>query len=317
MNTTIESCKEEIIQCYSNVAHFRCLETDAPPLYAWEISYDAKCLPNDETVPIYFILDTINQNAFSHWVYENSSWLPAFLELRKTYPSIKLVIEKWKDFKKLYFDYYTIPYECICLQSEMQSKNYCFFHAYTSFNDKQIGNVYFNNVFHYKNKIDIFSVGKRIPLLYLPRGTKENLLGCNNRVYNVQNELKEFVKQLGGTVYETDSTNKLEDQIRIVKEASIVLLDYGSNLWVNGLFAENSHIICLNIGWHQHPQYPAMGLLWDMIHKSNTVNQIFAYTSKQEKEDDIPIVCFHLPAITNEILSSLRQLSKLSVNATQ
>jgi hypothetical protein len=308
MTTTIEACKEEVIQCFSNVSHFRNLEHKEPQEFVWEITYDEKTLPKDTSVPIYFILDSFNHDAFSHWVYENAVWLGAFVQLQKAYPSMRIVIQKWKESKKLYFNYYNIPLDRVCLQSEMEPKNYCFFHTYTSFNDKQIPSIYFHNLMNYKTKIDSLDVTKKIPLLYLPRGTKENLLGFNNRMYNVQDDLKLFVKQLGGTVYETDSTKNLNDQIQIVKESSIILLDYGSNLWVNGVFAENSHIICLNIGWHQHPQYPSMGALWDLIHRKNTLNQIFAYTAEKNNGSDIPVVSFHMPAIVQEIMAALSKL---------
>lgn len=314
MNTTIESCKDEKIQCFSNVTKFTCLETTKEPQYAWEITYDAKIEPENPTVPIYFILDTVNQNAFSHWVYENALWLPYYLTLREKYPSMRLVIEKWKDFKKIYFQYYNIPLESVCLQSDIEEKNYCFFHTYTSFNDKNVPQVYYDNVNTYKEKVDSMQIPKSIPILYLPRGTKENLAGASNRIYNVQNDLKEYVVQLGGTVYETDSTTNLEQQIQKVKQSSIILLDYGSNLWVNGLFAEKSHIICLNLGWHQHPQYPAMGYLWNKIHESNTLHQIFAYTSIQSNPEDIATVCFHIPTILQEILSSLQRAFQIPMN---
>ena len=314
MNTTIESCIEPILQCFSNVTKFTCLETRKEPQYAWEISYDEKKEPGDTSVPIYFILDTINQNAFSHWVYENATWLPSYLQLKEKYPSIRLVIEKWKDFKKLYFHYYNISLDSVCLESDIQEKNFCYFHTYTSFNDKSVPPIYYKNVEEYKKYIDRIQVTKSIPILYLPRGTKENLAGASNRIYNVQNDLKDYVKQLGGTVYETDSSSSLNEQIQVVKQSCIVLLDYGSNLWVNGLFAENSHIICLNLGWHQHPQYPAMGLLWDKIHNSNTLQQIFAFTSIQPNPEEMATVCFHMPTIIQEILRSLQTTFQVSRN---
>lgn len=309
MNTSIEDCRENSIECFQNVTFFRSMEGDEPiNCYTWEITYESKKLPDNTTTPIYFILDTYNHRAFSHWVYENATWIPSYIELKKQYPSMRLVIQGHKNFKDLYFEYYNVAKEDICLQSEIEPINYVFFHTYISLNDKNLPSVYFDNVTKYKEKLNTITMSKTIPLLYLPRGTKENFIGNNNRVYNVQDELKQIVKQFGGTVYETDTTTSLLQQIQIVKSACIILLDYGSNLWVNGLFAENSHIICLNIGWEHHSLFLGMGTLWDRIHQKNSLTQVFAYPSNVSNSDGLPVVCFHLNTIVNELLKSLRLL---------
>jgi hypothetical protein len=301
MRTSIEKCLYGI-QCYKNVSQYKPLEG---PEFAWEITYEKEALPESTELPIYFIVDSMNHAAFSHWVYESSTWLPFFLNIQSQFPTCRLVFEESKRFKHLYLDYSGISSDRFCLRKDMQAENYCFFHTYTSLNDTSIPSIYYKNLLDYKASFDRCQTEKSIPLLYLPRGTKENLHGTNNRVYGIQNDLKDFVRQLGGTVYETDETTHLHEQILLVKQAKVILLDYGSNLWVNGLFATNSKLICLNIGWKQHPIYPSFGFVWKEIHKTNTVEEIFAYPSDEKTEDGIAIVQFHSAEVIQKILSSL------------
>ncbi len=302
MNTLLEKCVSPPIKCFENVTHYEPLEG---PEFAWNITYEKEALPEDNEKPIYFVLDAVNQAAFSHWVYESATWLPIYKMFQGRFKNFFIVIEDMKSFKKLFLRYYGIEEDRLCLRKDMNPNNYCFFHTYISLNDKSIPDVYFYNLMEYKHKVDTLKVEKDIPLLYLPRGMKENYVGPNNRTYGIQQDLKDYVKQLGGTVYETDTTLRLEDQIQMVKRAKVIVLDYGSNLWVNGYFAENSKIICLNIGWHQHPHFPSFAFVWNEIHKTNVVDQIFAYPSDEKTEDGIAIVKFHYQEVFQKIHSSL------------
>jgi hypothetical protein len=298
----------EELRLFSNVSQYNGKETEAS--YGWEITSDS-CL--DEPIPgkpLYFILDSMNHNAFCHWVYENATWLPLFQKIKKDYPSCKLVLEDYKQYKQLFLDFYTIPSDCVCLHKDIEPENACFFHAYTSLNDPSIPSVYYKHLEEFQQHIHKISVDKSIPIVYLPRGTKENLQGPNNRTYNIQEQLKEIIKAFGGTVYETDRTLHLEDQIRLVKSAKIILLDYGSNLWVNGLFAQDSQILCLNIGWQHHSQFPSLEYIWNEIHRTNKVTQVYAYPSEQTEDTPVPVVCFQLP----EILYHLQCLFDISRN---
>jgi hypothetical protein len=292
--------------CFQNVSTYQYVEGD---IYGWSIDYERESLPTDSNVPIYFILDSMNHAAFSHWVYESSTWLPLYKQLQKTYPSMKLVFESPKQFKCLYLEYYGISVDSICFREQLETTNYCFFHTYTSLNDRQIPDIYYDNLEQYHSNFNGIQKEKDISILYLPRGNKENLQGPNNRVYNIQEDLKQVVRFYGGVVYETDTTTSLEDQISLVKRAKCILLDYGSNLWVNGLFAEKSHILCLNIGWTHHQQYPAMSALWYKIHEKNTLQQFFAYPSDEQASSAVRVVCFQLDHIVAEIQRYLQGLS--------
>ena len=288
--------------CFTNVSDYSCVESE---VFGWQITYDRQTREPDSETPIYFVLDSMNHVAFSHWVYENAIWIPEFQKLREKYPSCKLVLEEYRQYKKLFMDFYGISMENVCLHKDIQPENVCFFHSYISLNDLSIPSVYYEKIQEFEKKIETIHPTESIPLLYLPRGVKENLQGPNNRSYNVQEDLKEFVKKIGGTVYETDTTVSLMDQIRLVKSAHTIILDYGSNLWVNGFFSRKSKIVCMNIGWNHHTLFPSLRHIWEKIHRTSTVTLIYAHPSEQKTDSTIPVVYFHIPTVIYTLLSVL------------
>jgi capsular polysaccharide biosynthesis protein len=292
--TEYTSTDTNLIRCFKNVTGYGYNEGEQ---YAWKITFEKEELPEQIDIPIYFVLDSQNNSAFSHWVYESSTWLPKFLELQSTYPSCCLVIDTLKEYKKLFLSLYSISLDCIRLKSDIEPINYSFFHLYTSLNDKAIPSIYYTNLLEYERRLQRNVPDKEISILYLPRGTKENFIGVNNRIYSIQEELKEIVRTMGGVVYETDTTSSLEHQITLIRKAKTIILDYGSNLWVNGLFAHGSSIVCLNIGWNQHPQYPSLRVLWDQITQYNSIQQIFAYPPSSVNEEGVSVVNFHMSEV--------------------
>lgn len=292
------------IRCFQNVSEYNAIEG---PDFCWNIRYESETYPLTTAAPIYFILDSSNHAAFSHWVYENATWLPYFLEIQQRYPSCRLVLKQMKTYKQLYADFYGVSRDCMVVAPPLEKENFCFFHSYTSLNDKAIPDIYHKNLLHYQKRLEILfeQKEKKIPLLYLPRGSKENFLGANNRTYDIQTDLKQHVLNMGGTVYETDTTTDLHTQIQLIQNAKIILLDYGSNLWVNGFFARNSKIICLNIGWNQHSQYPSLEILWKAIQETNTISQVFAYTSNEKNIEGISLVKIHISHVLQSISEAL------------
>jgi hypothetical protein len=287
------------IRCFQNVTNYSSTED---PSFHWSIDYEEEIYPVENSSNIYFILESANHEAFSHWVYESSVWLPQYIELKKTFPSCSLIIEKWKDFKKLFFKKYSISEENIQLRSQLPSTNFCFFHTYTSLNDKNMPTIFYKNITSYVEFLNIDNTrNKDISILYLPRGTKENLQGPNNRIYNIQNNLKKLVLDLSGVVYETDTTTSLDNQISIVSRANIVILDYGSNLWVNGCFANNSLLLCLNIGWQQHKLFPSLEFLWNYISSQNRITEIFADYTPPTFENDTAVISFDFEQVKNTL----------------
>jgi len=302
MPTEILNCDGKELQWFSNVTNYTWTESNH---YAWQITYESKDQQPQIDRPFYFILDSANHEAFSHWVFENSTWIPSYLELKQRYPTCKLVLEKHKDFKNLFLSFYGIEISDVCLHSEIDSTNYCFFHRYVSLNDPHVSDSYKKIFSSFKEKLDEITCEKKdISILYLPRGTKENLQ-TNDRIYNIQDDLRNYILNVGGTVYETDSTTSLETQIQIVKRAHMIILDYGSNLWVNGLFSKDSYILCLNLGWTHDLQFPSMGLIWEEIAKQNIIYEIFAHHVIKDDKNNLSTVFFFIGEIIHKIESVL------------
>ena len=152
-------------------------------LYGWDIIRNPS---TTDSTNYYYILDTINENAFSHWVYESAVFIPEYIELLKRYPKCKIVIRKEKGYKLLFFKYYNVPLDNICLFEDISDNNTCFFHQYISLNDPNIPKRFQINILHFKELFSSIPHTKTIPFLYLPRGTKENMTGSNDRKYNVK-----------------------------------------------------------------------------------------------------------------------------------
>jgi hypothetical protein len=258
-------------------------------------------------------MDTHNQNAFAHWVFENFVYLPLYLKLKEKWPSCKILLYERKDYKYLFllgsgvkeediveakdidFQYQTLNKEPI--EERDIQPNLVFFHPYTSFNGQSVQDYHLPYMVQYAEKIQEIPCEKTIPILYLPRGEKENFWGLDRR-YVIQNQCKELVKSLGGTIFETDVNTDYKKQIELVRSARIILCDYGSNLWVNGFFSEGAHLIFLNIGWRQEYNLPYYGLLYSIIQRQNksmnnllslsvdsTVNPNLVYHSFEQVKD--------------------------------
>jgi hypothetical protein len=268
----------------SNVVSVVCQETTK---FGWEgeDGYQVASRASDLAPEnIYYIFDTHNQNAFAHWVFENFVYLHFFFDIKQQYPSAKLVLYEKKDYKYLFlenngidrsdivsredidFQYQTLHTKPI--EERVCKPNLVFFHPYGSLNSSRPTPHHRYAILSYLETIKSRSKEKTIPILYLPRGEKENFAGLDRR-YAIQADCKELVKQLGGVIFETDSNTDYWKQIELVRSAKIILCDYGSNLWVNGFFSEDAHILFLNIGWRQEHIYPYYGLLYSLIHNQN------------------------------------------------
>jgi hypothetical protein len=280
------------------------IKTDETYHYGWTLTYNPSDLSGDMTR--YFILDSENTGAFSHFVFEASIHLPMFRALKEKYPECKIALKNRRGFKKLFLDYSGVSWDDVVTFEELHPSNECFFHVYTSLNDKNVPPDYYTLSKHYLNSYASIPCDKTIKLLYLPRGSKENHQGSTDRTYPLQEELVKFVESVGGTVYWTDTTETLEDQIRIVRSAQIILCDYGSNLWVNGNFAKNSLIICMNIGWMHHTIYPAFKFLYDSILETNKYIEIRA--NHGETVDSKNLVYFPEQQVFTYILMALQQV---------
>ena len=72
------------------------------------------------------------------------------------------------------------------------------------------------------------------------------------------------------TEYKTSETVDLNDQIQLVSRSKNIYLDWGSSLFVNGLFSKESTIYCINPLMFQL-DYPLFNMLYNIIKETNTV----------------------------------------------
>ncbi len=306
----------------SNVVSIVCQEDGK---FDWTKGYGYQVFTQNLSVEqqptnVYFILDTHNQNAFAHWVFENFVYLQLFFQVKKSYPEAKIVLYERKDYKYLFLENNGVAREDIVEAKDVDfqyltlnnqpveqrncSPNLVFFHPYASLNNQTIEDFHLQAILSYDQFIQNLPKEKTIPILYLPRGEKENFAGLDRR-YIIQKDCKELVTQLGGGILETDTNTDLFKQIRLVRSAKIILCDYGSNLWVNGFFSENAHILFLNIGWRQEHNIPYYGFLYSLIHEKN--KNMYNILAERSDESVKPTLVYHsFPYVKNTIETILR-----------
>ena len=268
----------------SNVVSIVCQEKGK---FGWEDDdgYEVGFQPSEKSPEqVYYIFDTHNQNAFAHWVFENFVYLDMFHLVKKQYPSTKLVVYEKKGYKSLFLENNGVDSSDILDASEVDFQyqtlhkmpmeersckpNLVFFHPYGSLNSMYPEAYHHAAILRYYKKIQSLPCEKTIPILYLPRGEKENFAGLDRR-YSVQPQCKELVTHLGGVIFDTDSNTDYWKQIELVRSAKIILCDYGSNLWVNGFFSQDADLVYLNIGWRQEHVFPYYGFLFSILHDGN------------------------------------------------
>jgi hypothetical protein len=238
--------------------------------YGWNISY--KEIPEGEAEEIYFCIDGIYHEAWAHWVDESALYLPLYLKLKEQYPKLKLFSLGKKGYKNAMYKAFSIAEDDVVYQIQ-STHNQFLFPYYVSLADHRRPFFFLNHMKIFYNWI-VERCGpqeKDIDILYLPRGSKENCMQ-NDRQIPVQSELiSMFSEYPNVTVLYTDSVDNMIEQWKIIRRAKVILLSEGSNLLVNGFFAENSQIISLGgHGNNAHFWNPSPALLYyDSINRGN------------------------------------------------
>ena len=262
-----------------NVSQISCLDDWRYRVnYGWDIEYDTSITIPEES---YFYIDS-GDPAFGHWMFESSHYLLLYKKLKETIPSLKLLSFIDRKFKKSVYKALGIQESDIKFSIEVKN-NIVFFPKTSSLGDHSGIDLYMSHVNSYYSYLisKCPSSEKEYSVLYLPRGTLENSSG-GDRTISIQNDLVNSIESIPNSlVYYSDNTDSMIDQINIVRKANIIILDYGSNMMMNGFFAENSHIIVLNNVYdHLHLKNlrPAM-LLFDSINRGNKYYYMESYFS--------------------------------------
>jgi len=207
-----------------------------------EVLSDAEILDDN----VYLILDRDNEvsNAFAHWVLESCIFLVHYSELKKIYPSLKVVLKDKRDFKSIFLKYLGIDINDIVYKLEPNNKCIfppCFYLGTTdSLPMWHITLIKdFMALFH-KNQIE-----KTIHTVFLPRQKKENFVN-NDRVFHTK-DIEDYIVDLddSNVILHTDTITDLTDQINTIQRADIVVVTSGSAATVNSMFCNNSKYIVL------------------------------------------------------------------------
>jgi hypothetical protein len=215
----------------------------------------------------YFIADTLYDDAFGHWVAETGIYLPLFITLKKSYPTLKLVLRSEKVYKKLFCDFFGIK----DVVYSLEPNNVSFFPSpISSLNDNNITEEFIKQTRIFR---DCFMPTSPLEheFVILPRQTKENCIP-NDRVFCFKN----LINHLGerARILNTDEITKLEDQINIVNSGKNICVTEGSPFYVNGLFCKNKNIYVVDIseGYkHQCVIYNKLTFLLELHKEYNNV----------------------------------------------
>lgn len=234
-----------------------------------QFCYKFQIAPNDtQDGPVVMVFETEYHEAFAHWVYESAIHLAAFQDLREKFPEAKLLLQGKRKYKKLLLDQFGWTYENDVI-FELPFPNRCYFCPVFCFNDRTGMNVsVFRNLylqlFQFLRSSAELPLQVTVPVLYLPRSHVENFV-YNDRTVLSTHEIRDWCTKKGGQVLEVHTIEDIRDQISRIQAAKTIILDYGSSLFVNGLFARSgTNLIILN-NMNQHLDYPAYGAVWGDI----------------------------------------------------
>jgi hypothetical protein len=236
---------------------------------SWIIdTFDKTTSENKNT---YLIIDTIFNEAFSHWVFESAIYLDLFLLLKEKYPTIKLQLKTKRTFKLLFCRLFNIDEEDIVYT--LEPSNISFFPSPISLmNNKELPQEYIEQLRVFFLKFNQYkSTEVSSAVLIIPRQTKENY-HATDLSYNFDT-LGECLKSRSYEFFHTDSVTDLKDQIYKVSSASTIILTDGSPFLVNAMFAKNARIMIVDTRTiDQSIKYPKLKKVIDNSKELNNIS---------------------------------------------
>jgi hypothetical protein len=244
---------------------------------------------NETTANIFFLFETPFHEAFGHWVFESSIFLPyvkEFTQLNNFYVLINKNNERKykKSFLQL-FDildknvhyinnsktyttdicYDSIPENNICIVC----RNYPLNQSSQNLTDTMIEKykLLLDNFYH-ESIVNVNNISKEIEHLFLPRSKSENFAPNDRQInYDVIHNL---LKDKEYMTYDTTETNNFIDQIKFVQNSKNIYTNWGSSMLVNGFFSINSNIFVLDKN-NSQCAYVLLKIIVDIIEANNTV----------------------------------------------
>ena len=252
-----------IFNIHNNVREYWVNLTEEPK---WNFTYYTETMD----IPTYILLiENSYHQAFGHWVYESAIFLQYYNELKKILNKplkIFIINKPYRSYKNLFLSYYNIDENNIIYCNEelkhndynntwfkrynvtLPINNICITTPIVTYNTLPASkmpipiNDFKQRIYDLRSSLlkNIIDNEHKIDWLFLPRAKKENYKP-NDRKINYTN-VYEFLKDKNHLIYDTMDTKKLIDQIKLVRSAKNVILDYGASFCVNGLFCENQNI---------------------------------------------------------------------------
>lgn len=236
--------------------------------YRYEIDDSQNTKPSAN---VCMVFETEYDEAFCHWVFESAIHLYAFQALKQQYPSAKLLIRSKRRYKELFLHRFQLTYDDVLF--DLPSDNMCFFCPLYSLNDLSIDVTKFTPLFRQLFAglmAQVENVPIAVPVLYLPRSKVENF-APNDRTIVSADQIRSWCSANGGVNLDVHEITDFREQIRVVKTAKSVVLDYGASFFVNGLLAANGSRLIVLGNMHQHTKYPAMTAIMTEILKKCSV----------------------------------------------
>ena len=238
----------------------------------------------------YWIIDSPGDFALAHWIYESFIFIHILKELNELNElkelnaqgstrstGIKIMTKNPKKYVKSMLCFFGIKNEVV--HQIDNYNNHSYFPKVYSMNTSQnietdkYYNLYLNSYISYIQRN--ISVIQSIKAVFLPRNTIDNY-SHNDRIISNTDKIKEIVIENGGMVLDTYSLNNIKYQFSIINNAEIVILDYGSSLFLNCIFLKNKkiYIIDNNDQASSHHRFSINNYLYNMITSNNDVSII-------------------------------------------
>ena len=219
----------------------------------------AGALQMDTSRHVFFVVENDYESAFIHWVTESAVFLHYWAELLERYPNLKLWVRSFKDYKKLTAAVYDIGPDSI-VTGQLPLPNLCLFPPLQRENSNRMDFTLFITLVD-RHFLRLHAAAKpfkqeEIPILVMPRQNKENYAENDRQVpgYDV---LSQWATRIGGKVLNTDDMESMGEQASLVLASRVIVLDYGSSFFFNGMIARNSIILVVG-NMHHHDCSPGL-----------------------------------------------------------
>jgi capsular polysaccharide biosynthesis protein len=225
----------------------------------------------------YWIIDSPGDFALAHWIYETFIFIPILIGLNEQNRGIKIMTKNPKKYVKSMLRFFGIKNEVV--HQIDNYNNYCYFPKVYSMNTSQ--NIETDEYYNLYLNLYIAYIQRNTPIIqsikavFLPRNTIDNY-SQNDRVISNTEKIKEIVIEKGGMVLDTYALNNIKYQFSIINNAEIVILDYGSSLFLNCIFLKNKkiYIIDNHNQASSHHRFSINNYLYNKIASNNEVRII-------------------------------------------